>query len=342
MADKNREEHAELLAKIKSDFDDRLAGMAADPRQWIEFVERAAVFGARYSLANQILLMVQAQERGIEPRYFLSYGNRAGTSGWRLCGRQVRADEKAFKVWAPVRRRPTQEQALEWEAAGRTVTRDDRGRPAVQVVGFRLINVFELSQTDGEPFEPPTVQRIRRVKAAGGQVPRLLTGDDPTGAYDDLVKLIKDEGYAFELMPAGRGYLGSANGVTVTGVNIRVVQVRDDVDPAQRVKTTAHELAHIRCGHPTGARIGENLHRGRKETEAESVAHLVCTALGLDTRVYSDAYVLGWADGDLGLIRECAEAVLRVSRKILLDLTPDQANTETATEPGLDLTPQPR
>jgi hypothetical protein len=41
------------------------------------------------------------------------------------------------------------------------------------------------------------------------------------------------------------------------------------------------------------------MHRGRRETEAESVAHIVCKALGLDTRAYSDAYVLGWADGDL-------------------------------------------
>ncbi|MGI5213327.1 ArdC-like ssDNA-binding domain-containing protein [Plantactinospora sp. CA-290183] len=341
MAKKETEEHTELLAKIKADFDDRLARLAADPQQWIEFVERAAVFGARYTLTNQILLMVQAHERGIEPRYFLSYGNRAGTSGWRARGRQVRLDEQAFKVWAPVRRRPTEEQAQEWEAAGRTVKRDDKGRPAVQVVGFQLISVFELSQTDGEPFEPPTVQRVRRMKVAGGQLPRLLTGDDPTGAYDDLVKLIKDEGYAFELAPARSGYLGTANGVTVTGPTTRLVQVREDVDPAQRVKTTAHELAHIRCEHTAGTRLGEDLHRGRKETEAESVAHLVCKALGLDTHVYSDAYVLGWANGDLNLIRECAETILRVSKKILFDLTPADADSSAVAETGLDVGSQP-
>ena len=101
-----------------------------------------------------------------------------------------------------------------------------------------------------------------------------------------------------------------------------LVQVRNDVSTAQRLKTTIHELAHIRCDHLAGARIGENLHRGRRETEAESVAHIVCNALGLDTAAYSDAYVMGWADGDMDLVKQCAQTVLRVAKQILTDLTP--------------------
>jgi hypothetical protein len=189
----------------------------------------------------------------------------------------------------------------------------------------------DLSQTDGEPFEPPTVQRIRRLQAAGGQTPQLLEGDDPTGVYDDLVKLINDAGYAFDLATPGSEYLGAANGVTVTGPAIRQVLVRDDVSAAQRTKTTMHELAHIRCDHTSGVREGEDLHRGRKETEAESVAHLCCRALGLDTQGYSDAYVLGWAEGDMDLIKECAETILTVAKAILKDLTPaDPADPDTA------------
>ena len=61
-----------------------------------------------------------------------------------------------------------------------------------------------LSQTDGEPFEVPTVQRLRRQRISSAGVPQLLTGDDPTDAYDDVVKLIKDAGYSFELAPAGQ------------------------------------------------------------------------------------------------------------------------------------------
>ncbi|ROO60338.1 uncharacterized protein DUF955 [Micromonospora sp. Llam0] len=329
------DERAELLVKFKADFDARLARMAAEPTQWIEFIDHVATFGAQYSLGNQILLLVQAEERGIEPRYFLPYGNKDGSTGWKAQKRFVREGESAFKIWAPVRRRPTEEQASEWAAAGRKVKRDPSGRPAVQVVGFRLANTFELSQTDGEPFEPPTVLTRRRVQNRGKVGPQLLTGDDPTGAFEDLVTLITDEGYAFELTAPYTGRLGTANGVTVRGTGIRMVQVRDDVAPAQRIKTTLHELAHIRCGHLDDATARGNLHRGRYETEAESVAHIVLRALGMDTSAYSDAYVFGWADGDMDLVKECAETVLRVAKKILLDLTPaDDVTDPTRAEPG--------
>jgi hypothetical protein len=326
------EERDEFLAKIKADFDERLARIAADPAQWVEFIEQVAAFGARYSLSNQMLLLFQAEERGIEPQFFLPYGNKEKTSGWLKEQRQVRQGETAFKVWAPVKRRPTEEQAQAMEAAGRKVKRDDRGRPVIQVVGFQLMSTFELSQTDGAPFEVPSIQRTRRLKVIGGRTAQLLTGEDPTDAYDDVVKLIKDAGYSFELAPPGSRYLGDANGVTVTGATIRVVKVRDDVSAKQRVKTTLHELAHIRCEHADGTRLGENLHRGRKETEAESVAHIVCKALGLDTQAYSDAYVLGWADGDLELVKACATTVLRVAKAILADLTPAAADDATQDE----------
>jgi hypothetical protein len=319
MTDQEREH---LLERARDNFGQRLRQIAADPTQWITFIEQVAVFGAQYSLGNQWLLLMQAAERDIQPRYFLPFGAKDGTSGWKAVGRRVRTGETGFLVWAPVRRRPSEEQAAEWEAAGRRVARDPRGRPAVQVVGFRPSWTFELSQTDGADFEPPTVARKRMIKAIGGQAAQLLAGDDPTGAYEDTVALINEAGYQFELVPPGAGHLGAANGVTVCRGALRLVQVRDDVGAAQRIKTTMHELAHIRCGHLDADPGDGQLHRGRRETEAESVAHLVCRVLGLDTQAYSDAYVLGWADGDLELVQACAEKVIKVSRSILDDLSP--------------------
>ncbi|GIF47501.1 hypothetical protein DFJ67_6978 [Asanoa ferruginea] len=323
------DERAALITKIKADFDDRLARMAADPGQWVEFIDHVAGFGARYSLGNQILLLVQAAERGITPRYFLPFGRRDGSTGWRAHQRFVRTGEKAFKIWAPVRRRPTEAQAAASVAAGRRVPRDPDGRPSLRLAGFALANTFELSQTDGEPFAPPTiVGRRRRHRRVAGP-PALLTGQDPTGVYDDLVALLAAAGYQYALVPAGSGYLGTGTGVTVHRGTSRQVQVRDDIDPAQRTKTVAHELAHIRCGHTD--QPGVVAHRGRQETEAESVAHIVLRAVGLDTAAYSDAYVFGWADGDMDLVKDCAETVLRTARQILDDLTP--ADPERPDEP---------
>jgi hypothetical protein len=147
-AKQSAQERDALLAEIKADFDARLAKMASDPAQWVTFIDQVAVFGARYSLGNQLLLMMQADERGITPQFFLPYGKKDRSTGWLKHNRQVRQGEVSFKVWAPIKRRPTEEQAAEWEAAGRTVRRDPDGRPAVQVVGFRLTPTFDLSQTE--------------------------------------------------------------------------------------------------------------------------------------------------------------------------------------------------
>jgi len=137
--------------KSRPDFDERLAKIASDPRQWMTFIEQVAVFGARYSLGNQLLLLMQAEERGMTPQFFLPYGNRRKRTGWYRHNRYVRAGETGFKVWAAIKRRPTEEQAQQWEAAGRKVRRDPDGRPSIQVVGFRLESTFDPLSRESEP-----------------------------------------------------------------------------------------------------------------------------------------------------------------------------------------------
>ncbi|MEV6923963.1 ArdC family protein [Dactylosporangium sp. NPDC051485] len=336
------QERAEFLEHAHTDFEARLTRMAAEPAHWIEFLDTVALWGARYRTMNQLLLMMQAAERGIQPRYFMPYGKKDGSSGWLKHGRQVRKGETGFKVWAPNRRRPTKAQATEWEAAGRKVRRDPDGRPAIQLVGFLLESTFDISQTDGDPFTVPTIQVLRRRRVTAAGLPQLLTGDDPTGAFDDVVKLIKDEGYSFDLVVPGSRYLGDANGVTVAGTR-RQVLLRDGMSPAQLVKTGLHELGHIRCGHLGDDQDGVIIHRGRCETEAESVAHIVCAALDLHTAAYSDAYVLGWADGDISLVKQTADTVLRVAKTILGDLTGELDTTDdnTAPPPGAQTNRRP-
>ena len=41
----------------------------------------------------------------------------------------------------------------------------------------------------------------------------------------------------------------------------------------------------------------ENISRGGKEVEAESVAYTVCQHYGIDTSDYSFAYIAGWSKG---------------------------------------------
>ena len=68
------------------------------------------------------------------------------------------------------------------------------------------------------------------------------------------------------------------------------IRVEAHNTPAQRVKTLAHEIAH--------ALLHESYDsRALAELEAESMAYVVCQALGIDSSDYSFGYVATWAGG---------------------------------------------
>jgi hypothetical protein len=100
-----------------------------------------------------------------------------------------------------------------------------------------------------------------------------------------------------------------------------MVTVRDNVDDVQAVKTLTHELAHVLLEHADAYALG---HRGRAEVEAESVAYIVCSALGLPTGGYSIPYVATWSSGDVGKVRETATRVVEAAAGILTAITAAQ------------------
>ena len=61
-------------------------------------------------------------------------------------------------------------------------------------------------------------------------------------------------------------------------------------------KTTFHELAHIVLGHTTEHTMSDSeaTPRDIREVEAESVAYILCSILGLDGLVESRGYIQHW------------------------------------------------
>ena len=111
-----------------------------------------------------------------------------------------------------------------------------------------------------------------------------------------------------------------ALGVLASACHGRViVTIADRLDEAAAVKTLAHELAHVllHCG-PTFAYIAN---RGRYECEAESVAYMVCDALGVASDAYSFGYVAHWSGGDPKVVEKAAERAMTCAREILADLS---------------------
>jgi antirestriction protein ArdC len=261
------EQRAEKVNAAKAKLDARIEELLS-PEGWQGFIASRAQL-AKYSLRNQLLILAQCKIAS-DVRSF---------NAWKKAGRSVRKGEKGLAILAPVivKDRETEEDKL---------------------VNYKVVYVFDISQTDGEPVFHP-----RRVDAA------LLTGDAPAELWERAARLIKAEGYSLE-----RGDCDGANGVTY--VDRRIVRVRSDVEPAQAVKTLIHELAHIRAGHEW--RIG-SIPTSRMEVEAESIAMIVCDTAGLDSLPYSVGYVAGWAR-DIEEVTEAAALVTRTAEKIVADM----------------------
>ena len=93
-----------------------------------------------------------------------------------------------------------------------------------------------------------------------------------------------------------------------------------NVDPryelAERVHILVHELGHIRCDHEGRREVS----RAQRETEAESVAFIVCSVLGLELGDVAAVYVGGWTDGDPDIITAAQASIHTAARGLLADL----------------------
>lgn len=244
---------------------------------WLAWLRVAERFH-HYSLNNQLLILVQRPEAT----------QVAGYGVWQSLGRQVRKGEKSIGIFAPMVRKKRDE---------------DTGEEKRFVSGFRVVSVFDISQTDGEdvPLQPR---------------PALLDGEAPAGLWDALAAVVGAHGYTLE-----RGDCRGANGYT--SPSTKTVKVREDVSEAQAVKTLAHEVAHMLM-HCEDADLSADAirHRAVAEVEAESVAYLVANSHGLPTDDYTLPYVAGWSDGKTEVVAATADRVLKTARTILAATAP--------------------
>lgn len=205
----------------------------------------------RYSFNNHLMIFLQRPDATIV----------AGFNRWKSLGRFVKKGEKGIGIFAPCRYKTKVETDLGDETSMQ------------EIRGFRVVHVFDISQTEGD--ELPDLDAVR---------PKLLDGDAPQGIWDALVEHAASLG--FEVV---RDRRGSENGYC--DFLKKTIAVRPNVSPAQGVKTLIHELGHalLHCEGPIKS-------REVAEVEVESVAYIVCNAIGLESGDYSFPYVTRWAE----------------------------------------------
>jgi hypothetical protein len=213
----------------------------------------------------------------------------AGFRQWHSLGRRVRKGEHGIAILAPIVR------TLDQLQPGNTAEPDEDER---RCVGFKIVYVFDVAQTDGDPLpEPP--------------MPATVNGDAPVWLWHAVAEQITAAGYRLERGPLPHPW-SHANGITL--VEDRHVIVRHDLLDAQALKTCTHELVHVLLHTDPHCALS----RPVREVEAESVAFIVCSAAGgMDTAGYTFPYVAHWSGGDPAFVAACGQRVAACARGIL-------------------------
>src|SRR5438034_11688735 len=106
-----------------------------------------------YSLGNQILALIQADQRGIP------LGPIASFNRWKEVGRHVKRGEKAIELCMPI----TMKRTVKEQGTDGT---DFESELTFKRFVFKR-NWFMLSQTDGAEYEMPAIPKWDRSRALG-------------------------------------------------------------------------------------------------------------------------------------------------------------------------------
>ena len=225
-----------------------------------------------YSFNNTLLIAMQRPDATLV----------AGYNAWKnKFNRYVKKGEKGIQIIAPAPVKEQEERKKIDKDTGLTVL-NESGEPEIEVVErviprFRVTTVFDYAQTDGEPL--PT-----------------LEVNELTARVKDYT-LLKEAIEQVSPVPIRFGEIeGNAKG-HYSHVD-KEICVRADMGESQTIKTMIHEVAHAMLHDSDQLKQrGEEKDQLTKETEAESIAFTVCSALGIDTSDYSFPYVASWASG---------------------------------------------
>ena len=229
----------------------------------------------------------------------------AGYNKWRdNFHRNVKKGEKAIKILAPAPFKAKKE-VQKLDAQGRPVMGKD-GKPVtevqeIQVPAFKIVSVFDVSQTEGEPLPSIGVEELT------GSVERY-------GEFFKALEQTSPVPIGFEDIPSGsHGYYHLTE---------KRIAIQEGMSELQTLKTAIHEIAHskLHAIDPEAPAIeqADRPDSRTREVQAESVAYAVCQHYGLDTSDYSFGYVAGWSSGkELKELKASLETIRATAHELI-------------------------
>jgi hypothetical protein len=159
----------------------------------------------------------------------------AGFQRWRSMGRFVKKGEKGIPILAPI------------------LVNEDPDDPDSDKIlrGFKIVYVYDISQTDGEPLPDP---------------PNWKSPEKHKELEEKLIQFANKRGIQVNFLKLGGETQGVSKGKLI------------EIDPSAGTKTLVHEIAHELMHRDENRPADFNL----RELEAEAVAFVVSKHFGLN------------------------------------------------------------
>jgi hypothetical protein len=159
----------------------------------------------------------------------------AGFQRWRSMGRFVKKGEKGIPILAPI------------------LVNEDPDDPDSDKIlrGFKIVYVYDISQTDGEPLPDP---------------PNWESPEKHKELEEKLIQFANKRGIQVNFLKLGGETQGVSKGKLI------------EIDPSAGTKTLVHEIAHELMHRDENRPADFNL----RELEAEAVAFVVSKHFGLN------------------------------------------------------------
>ena len=290
-----------------------------DSEKYAQYLQTMSRFH-RYSVNNVMLIHSQKPNAT----------RVAGFNKWRDdFGRHVKRGEKGIQIIAPIfYKKKIEEMKRDPDTDAPILDKDGKAifeEKEVKVPMFKVVSVFDVSQTEGRPLP---------------ELAANLTGD--VKQFEIFMEALRRSApVPIEFKPMDENMDGYFNEAAQN------IAIREGMSEVQTVSAAIHEIAHSKLHNYEKAQAeavagDENAEqpvkkdRRTEEVEAESISYTVCQYYGIETGENSFGYIASWSkDKELKELRASLETINKTSAELIDDV--DRNFRQICNERGIDL-----
>ena len=273
----------------------------------------------KYSLNNVMLIHSQMPDATLV----------AGFNKWKNSfGRHVKKGEKGIQILAPTPYKiKVEKEKLDPDTKLPII--DENGNPVteekeVSIPMFKVVSVFDVSQTDGKPLP---------------QLAYSLSG--AVAHYEEFMEALRrTSAVPIKVEHTDKNVDGFFD------LTNQSITIQASMSEVQTVCAAIHEIAHSKLHNydhmAEVADDGETLlapaekDRHTEEVEAESISYAVCQYFGIETSENSFGYIASWSQGkELKELRASLETINRTSSELISSI--EKNFQEICKEKGIEL-----